>query len=126
MPNEHLPRKPCLTCGREIVWRKKWERDWANIHHCSDRCRRGTDDVDRRLEDAILQLLSKRPQGATICPSEAARLVLGEDAWRAGMQATRRAARRLVHQGKIVITQRGRVVDPSHVKGPIRLRLTTP
>ena len=33
------------------------------------------------------------------------------------------AARRLVDAGRIEIIQRGRVVDPSTAKGPIRLRL---
>ena len=38
------------------------------------------------------------------------------------MERSREAARRLVADGEIVITQRGRVVDPSTAKGPIRLR----
>ncbi len=38
------------------------------------------------------------------------------------MEKSRSAARRLVAQGEIVITQNGNIVDPSHAKGPIRLR----
>jgi hypothetical protein len=34
-----LPTKVCATCGRPFAWRKKWERDWANVKYCSDRCR---------------------------------------------------------------------------------------
>ena len=34
-----LPQKICLTCGRPFAWRKKWERDWATVKYCSDRCR---------------------------------------------------------------------------------------
>lgn len=34
-----LPAKPCATCGKPFVWRKKWERDWENVKVCSDRCR---------------------------------------------------------------------------------------
>lgn len=34
-----LPTKVCASCGRPFVWRKKWERDWAEVRHCSDRCR---------------------------------------------------------------------------------------
>lgn len=34
-----LPQKICLTCGRPFSWRKKWERDWAFVKYCSDRCR---------------------------------------------------------------------------------------
>lgn len=31
--------KICPVCGRPFAWRKKWERDWANVKYCSDRCR---------------------------------------------------------------------------------------
>ncbi|MEM8875246.1 MAG: DUF3253 domain-containing protein, partial [Planctomycetota bacterium] len=68
------------------------------------------------------RLLGDRGVGKTICPSEAARAVGGED-WRMFMEPTRMAARRLVEHGKIVIKQNGRTVDPSRAKGPIRLRL---
>ena len=37
--------------------------------------------------------------------------------------ATVEAARRLVAQGKLVITQQGHEVDPSTARGPVRLRL---
>jgi hypothetical protein len=35
-----LPAKTCATCGRPFVWRRKWARDWENVRHCSERCRR--------------------------------------------------------------------------------------
>jgi hypothetical protein len=35
-----LPSKPCATCGRPFTWRKKWARDWEDVRHCSERCRR--------------------------------------------------------------------------------------
>jgi hypothetical protein len=38
------------------------------------------------------------------------------------MEQARQAARRLVAAGVAVITQGGRVVDPSTAKGPIRVR----
>ena len=38
MPNDHLPEKTCAVCGRPFKWRKKWERDWASVRHCSKRC----------------------------------------------------------------------------------------
>jgi hypothetical protein len=38
------------------------------------------------------------------------------------MEPARMAARRLVAQEKVQITQGGRVVDPSRAKGPIRIR----
>jgi hypothetical protein len=114
--------KNCVVCGRSIEWRKKWARDWENIRYCSDQCRSAKlTDTDRALETAITQLLSRRGAGKTICPSEAARVV-DPTGWEALMPAARAAARRLVAQGAIVITQQGVVVDPSRARGPIRLR----
>jgi hypothetical protein len=117
------PEKLCPACGRRFAWRKKWARDWPNVKFCSDACRRagGGRDVDLRLEAAILDLLSARSRDATICPSEAARAV-SPDGWRDLMEPARRAARRLAAAGKLVVTQQGRVVDPSTARGPIRLR----
>ena len=117
--------KTCQSCGRTIEWRKKWERDWDSVRYCSSACRkRGVGDVDRRLEAAITDLLSSRAASATICPSDAARAVGGddEDRWRGLMEPARRAARRLVARGEVEITQGGRVVDPSTAKGAIRIR----
>jgi hypothetical protein len=120
-----LPTKPCASCGRTITWRKAWARDWEQVRHCSDSCRRSRrTDIDDALERAIIDLLNARARGATICPSEAARAVCpeGQD-WHDLMEPARRAARRLVVSGAIVITQGGRIVDPSTAKGAIRLRL---
>jgi hypothetical protein len=44
-----LPQKTCEACGRPFAWRKKWERVWDTIRHCSDRCR---DDLKRRSKAA--------------------------------------------------------------------------
>jgi hypothetical protein len=29
-----------LVCGRPFAWRKKWERNWAEVKYCSDACRK--------------------------------------------------------------------------------------
>jgi hypothetical protein len=114
--------KTCASCGRTIEWRKKWERNWESVKYCSDACRRRkVTATDRELEQAILDLLARRSPGSTICPSEAAKAV-GGDRWRDLMEPSRRAARRLVDAGQVVITQGGAVVDPSTAKGPIRIR----
>ncbi|MFF5448789.1 DUF3253 domain-containing protein [Streptomyces sp. NPDC012888] len=78
----------------------------------------------RRLERAILELLERRGPDASICPSDAARAAYeGEgDGWRALMEPARRAARRLVAAGEVEITQGGHPVDPTGVRGPIRIR----
>ncbi|WP_369139270.1 DUF3253 domain-containing protein [Modestobacter versicolor] len=79
------------------------------------------DDVDRQLERTIDALLDQRRDGATICPSEAARAVDPED-WRALMPAARDAAGRLAAAGAVQVTQRGEVVDVATARGPVRIR----
>lgn len=112
----------CDSCGRRITWRKAWAEVWHEIRWCSDACRRRkVRAVDTQLESAIAVLLAARARGATICPSEAARAVGGED-WRELMEPARAAARRMVVRGELDIVQGGRVVDGSTAKGPIRLR----
>lgn len=79
------------------------------------------DPVDLRLTASIRGLLAGRADGATMCPSEAARAV-GGDEWRELMEPARRAAGRLVAAGEVEITQGGEVVDLAAAKGPIRIR----
>jgi hypothetical protein len=118
----NLPAKVCATCGRTFAWRKKWARQWAEVVHCSDRCRsRRKRDETIELETRILALLAQRARGATICPSEVLPDEEKQDANR--MESVRAAARRLGHGARIDILQRGGVVDPDHARGPIRLRL---
>lgn len=118
------PSKPCVSCGRDITWRKAWERVWPEVRYCSDACRRRkVNATDAALERAIVDLLGARARGVSICPSEAARVVGAED-WRPLMEPARAAARRLQRAGAVVITQQGRPVEPSRAKGPIRIRLS--
>ena len=115
--------KMCAGCGRKIEWRKKFWKNWDEVKFCSAGCRAHKPGMkDKALEEAILALLAERGRDKTICPSEAARSV-GADGWKGLMEPARAAARRLVAEGKIVITQGGRVVDGSTARGPIRLRL---
>jgi hypothetical protein len=96
----------------------------AEVGVARGRGRWDCDPVDRQLEEAILELLKRRSATATICPSEAARVVAGGEGedWRTLMEPARRAASRLVERGQVEITQKGRVVDPSTARGPIRIR----
>jgi hypothetical protein len=36
-----LPSKVCVTCGREMTWRKSWAKNWEQVKYCSDACRAG-------------------------------------------------------------------------------------
>jgi len=77
---------------------------------------------DKKIENEILEMLLRRGEGKTICPSEVARK-LYSDTWREEMEHVRQIARKLVKEEKIVITQAGQEVDPDSFKGAIRLRL---
>lgn len=117
--------KTCASCGRRIEWRKKWERDWAQVRYCSTSCRRrGVTPTDRALETALLDLL--RSAGArSVDVADAARVVAAATGQQRSEldEPARRAARRLVSQGEVVVVQAGRVVDPSTAKGPMSIRL---
>lgn len=110
-----------------MTWLPRWARCWEQVRYCSDRCRgQRPGPVDAAAEQAIRDLLAARARGASICPGEAARLLATRLAladWRAGMPRVRAAANRLVAAGEVVMTQQGRVVDPSVARGPVRLRL---
>ncbi|MGC5077478.1 DUF3253 domain-containing protein [Agrococcus sp. DT81.2] len=82
---------------------------------------------DDDMEAAILELLAARRPGATICPSDAARRVAGDDPaeWRRRMDDARAAAARLVERGEVVVTQGGQPTDPALARGPIRIRRTS-
>jgi hypothetical protein len=127
MTNDVRDSKVCPACGRTFEWRKRWARTWPSVRWCSERCRRQRDALARAEqghpshEAAILALLAERGAGKTICPSEV--LPPDEKQDPTQMEAVRAAARRLVHAGRIAITQRGVVVSPEHARGPIRLRL---
>ncbi len=116
--------KTCVSCGRRIEWRKKWERDWEQVRYCSAGCRkRGVNAVDARLEATILELLASRGRSGSVEVAEVARTVAAEGDGRGDLlEPARRAARRLVASGRVQIVQDGRVIDPSTAKGSFSIR----
>lgn len=70
----------------------------------------------------ILALLEQRDPGKTICPSDAARALGGDDGFRPLMDLVRAAAAELVSDGQVEVTQHGEPVDLDRARGPIRLR----
>lgn len=73
------------------------------------------------LRDAVLTLLSVRDPDTSICPSEVARRVGGDD-WRPLMGPIREVAAGLADDGAVEVTQRGQRVDVRSTRGPVRLR----
>jgi uncharacterized protein DUF3253 len=78
--------------------------------------------TDQRLRQAILDLARERGPSSSICPSDAARAVGGEN-WRDLMDQARDVARDLAKAGEVVVTQGGDELDPDATwRGPIRIR----
>ena len=75
-----------------------------------------------QAEAAILDLLARRDPGKTICPSDAARVLGGDQGFRPLMPLVRDAARALVAAQRIEVTQSGKRVDLDAALGAIRLR----
>ncbi|MEM9421711.1 MAG: DUF3253 domain-containing protein [Pseudomonadota bacterium] len=74
--------------------------------------------------DAILSLLLECDVGKSICPTDVAKR-LAPEAWRPLLARVREAGRALSDDGQIVVTKKGKPVDPHTVKGVIRYRLAT-
>jgi hypothetical protein len=67
--------------------------------------------------------VTARGPGRTICPSEVARSLMGDEDFRPLMPHVREAAAELAGRGEIAVTQRGEPVDALAARGPIRLGL---
>jgi hypothetical protein len=74
-----------------------------------------------RIEERIRAMVDQRGAGKTVCPSEVARSLAGDDAFRPLMPHVREAAAGLAERGEIAVTQKGRAVDARTARGPIRL-----
>ena len=80
--------------------------------------------MSTETEKLLLRMCVSRGPGKTICPSEAARALAGEDGdWRALMPEIRAAAARLAAERRLIVLQRGNPVDPLAARGPIRIGL---
>ncbi len=109
--------KICHSCGRKFDNRKKWKNNWEEVKYCSIGCKKLK--TPKKYRQDILDLLEKRESGKSICPSEILPQELKKNSQE--MEQVRAAARLLAHEGEIIITQKGKEVDPSDFKGPIRL-----
>lgn len=71
----------------------------------------------------MLDLVTERGPGKTICPSEVARALGGPhpDGWGPLMNPIRRAAVALMKEGRVLIRRKGRPVDPDDFRGVYRI-----
>ncbi|MFO6430576.1 DUF3253 domain-containing protein [Erythrobacter sp. W302b] len=70
--------------------------------------------------DAILTLLAERADGATICPSEAARRLAGPQGdWRAELAAVHAATDQLAEAGAVSLSWKGAPMQKR--RGPYRI-----
>jgi hypothetical protein len=75
-----------------------------------------------RLRATTLALAQHRSPDRTICPSDVARAVGGEQ-WRTVMEPVRSVVRDLARAGEVAVLQRGETLDPdAEWRGPIRIR----
>ncbi|SDB34426.1 Protein of unknown function [Flavobacteriaceae bacterium MAR_2010_188] len=81
----------------------------------------------REIEISLLKFADDRGDNKTFCPSETAREVFNED-WSEKMDLVREVSDELVLNNKLIVLQKGEIMDalPSKLKGPIRLRRKPP
>ena len=70
----------------------------------------------------MLALMAAR-EGHSISPTEVAQALANDAAWHTLMPEVRRVAIRLALEGRLVITRKGKPVDPADFKGVYRLSL---
>jgi hypothetical protein len=78
------------------------------------------------IERTILALCAARGPERSICPSEVARALAGDDekVWRLLMHPVREEALRLARAGRVEILRKGKTQDPNAgIRGVIRLRI---
>ena len=74
------------------------------------------------IEAAILDQLAALPAGKSISPDDVAKALQPEQ-WQRMTGKVRGVAVGMARQGRIIITKKGKPMDPNAFKGVIRLRL---
>lgn len=70
---------------------------------------------------ATMRALTRKRADSSICPSDVARAVGGEE-WRDRMPDVRRVAADLASREVVVVTQKGERVSIADARGPVRIR----
>ena len=76
------------------------------------------------IESAIFDHLNRLAPGKSIEPSDVAKELQPEQ-WQRMLPKVRGVAVGLAREGRLIITKKGKPVDPNAFKGVIRLRLPT-
>ena len=74
------------------------------------------------VEAAIAGLVAEHGPARSISPEDAARALAGDGDWHALLPVVRRAAIGMAADGRLDILRKGKPVDPTEVRGVIRLR----
>lgn len=77
---------------------------------------------EKQISETILATAKDRGPNKSTCPSEIARMLYPEK-WRRYMEEVRSIAVQLRDQGKVLITQKGTVIETDNFKGPIRIKI---
>ncbi len=78
----------------------------------------------KKIKETILEMTELRGIEKSICPSEVARAIDAQE-WRELMPLVREQAIILRDQGKILITQKNKILD-NEIHGAIRLKKSLP
>jgi len=109
--------KICIKCGRQISWRKKWERCWDEVKYCSQKCQRAKlGRKDELLERQIIDFLPNESVSFSHIFSEAPLEGYSKE-------EVRMALRRLKNKEVVKIIQGGRERQVSFIKGDFLVSL---
>lgn len=117
----NFPSKTCHSCGRTFAYRKSLKNNWEEVKYCSKACRkRKVSEIDKRIEEKILEMLEDQLHHSSISTSEIAKTI-DTKSDRSLFEPIKRAARRLESNNFVIITQDGKRVDSSKAKGHLQI-----
>ncbi len=111
--------KICLSCGREMTYRKKWEKNWDEVKYCSDECRRNKNKYDFR--ETILNALNQATTKSILSVEDVIKTL--DSTTPDTVEHIRRSVRLLYHEKKIEVLQNNKIIDGGNFKGAISFRL---
>ena len=120
---DRIRAETCTVCGEVISEPADWGPAWLNSRYCSEPCsERRLGRLDYRLQEAILQLLGRCPEGHPVSAAELARFGdrLG---WRSLVQLTCNAGRRLAAKDMVEVESSGSEETPHWSAEDVRYRL---